>query len=185
MATIFPPLSEVRVLRQRVGLTQTELARAVGVSQSLIAKIEAGLVDPAYSTTVRVFEYLLAQGHASEFNASHVMSKKVVWVSPHTTLREAVRKFRTHAISQLPVLAHGRLVGSVSENNVLSSLAQEKEVIRVQQVMESAPPTVPSTASVRAVASLLRYCPLVAVVESGRLRGVISRSDVLVPLSER
>src|SRR5215467_13361990 len=35
--------------RKRLGLSQSELARRSGVSQSFIAKMEAGLIDPAFS----------------------------------------------------------------------------------------------------------------------------------------
>ena len=42
-------LSEIRILRKQHNLTQSQLARLAGVSQSLIAKLEAGLIDPGYA----------------------------------------------------------------------------------------------------------------------------------------
>ena len=42
-------LSEIKEIRKKFNLTQTQLANVSGVSQSLIAKIEAGRLDPTYS----------------------------------------------------------------------------------------------------------------------------------------
>jgi len=42
-------INEVKDIRKRLGLTQLELAKRANVSQSLIAKIEAGRIDPRYS----------------------------------------------------------------------------------------------------------------------------------------
>ncbi|MBI2079314.1 helix-turn-helix domain-containing protein, partial [Candidatus Micrarchaeota archaeon] len=42
-------VSKLGSLRRKLGITQKELAKLAGVSQSLIAKIEMGKIDPAYS----------------------------------------------------------------------------------------------------------------------------------------
>ena len=42
-------LNEISRLRKQLGLTQAELAKLSGVSQSLIAKLEAGKIEPSYS----------------------------------------------------------------------------------------------------------------------------------------
>src|SRR3989338_3454114 len=46
--TMLPELSEIGKRRRRLGVTQTQLAKLAGVSQSLIAKIEAGKVYPHF-----------------------------------------------------------------------------------------------------------------------------------------
>lgn len=43
----------IREARLRAGLSQQELARRVGTSQSLVARWECGQVDPRFSTVVR------------------------------------------------------------------------------------------------------------------------------------
>jgi len=40
-------------LRKRLGLSQRELARISGVSQSLISKIERGKINPSYEAVRR------------------------------------------------------------------------------------------------------------------------------------
>jgi DNA-binding transcriptional regulator YiaG len=44
VSTIDP--KQLKKIRVQLGITQSELAKAAGVSQSLIAKLESGLVDP-------------------------------------------------------------------------------------------------------------------------------------------
>ena len=39
-------LREIKELRKKFGLTQTDLAELAGVSQSLIAKLESNMIDP-------------------------------------------------------------------------------------------------------------------------------------------
>jgi len=57
-----PDLSRIAVMRKRMGLTQTELAEKAGVSQSLIARVEAGTVDPRYSKVEKIFRALEVNG---------------------------------------------------------------------------------------------------------------------------
>jgi len=46
---MIPSGKELRTLRETLGLTQKELARRIGVSQSFIAKIENEKIDPRLS----------------------------------------------------------------------------------------------------------------------------------------
>ena len=48
-------LSEIKRLRGKLGITQSELAKRAGVSQALIARIENKSVDPRYSKVVDIF----------------------------------------------------------------------------------------------------------------------------------
>jgi len=54
----FRNLTEIKQLRRKYHLNQKELAQRAEVSQSLIAKIEAGKVEPSYSKAKLIFEAL-------------------------------------------------------------------------------------------------------------------------------
>ena len=44
---------ELRTRREALGLKQTELAQRAGISQSMVARIEAGNVDPRSARSTR------------------------------------------------------------------------------------------------------------------------------------
>ena len=48
-------IDEIKKLRSSLGLTQKDLAQRADVSQSLIAKIEAGRIDPTFSKVQKIF----------------------------------------------------------------------------------------------------------------------------------
>ena len=50
-------IKEIKILRKKLEITQNELAKKSGVSQSLIAKIESSNIDPAYSSIKKIFDY--------------------------------------------------------------------------------------------------------------------------------
>ena len=54
-------ITEIKIMRKRHGLTQTQLAKLSGVSQSLIAKLEAGIIDPSYSNVKKMKHYGISQ----------------------------------------------------------------------------------------------------------------------------
>jgi len=55
---MLPQLQEIPRRRRNLNLTQKDLAVMAGVSQSMIAKIEALKVNPSYEKTKRIFDVL-------------------------------------------------------------------------------------------------------------------------------
>ena len=60
-----------------------------------------------------------------ERNASDVMSKPVVTVGEDTDTREIARLLQARRIKRVPVVRDGRVVGIVSRENLLRTLADE------------------------------------------------------------
>ena len=59
-------LEEIKEIRKKFGLTQGQLAQIAGVSKSLIAKIEAGRLDPTFSKAQKIFEAIDTLGKKKE-----------------------------------------------------------------------------------------------------------------------
>ncbi len=171
-------ISEIKVIRKKLGLTQAELARSAGVSQSLVAKIESGSIDPAYSNVMKIFGFLEGLKKEAELKAADVMHSPIISVGPNDEIRNAVLKMKKHGISQIPVLDSGRCIGFISETSILNNIL-EKNARIVEDIMEECPPIIDENASVEIVSEILRHVSLVIVSEKGRLKGIITRADVI------
>ena len=171
-------LEEIKKIRKKLGMTQTELANRAGVSQSLIAKIESGRIDPTYTKTKKIFSALSELEKKEEIKAEQLMTSKIISISSTASVKEAIEKMKKHEISQLPVIDNNKLVGMVSESIILDALLNSKSKI-VREVMQESPPIVSKTTSIQVVSNLLKHYPMVAVSEEGRLVGLITKSDLL------
>ena len=171
-------LNEIKHVRKKFGLTQTELAHKASVSQSLIAKIESGRIDPTYSKTKKIFDVLQNLTQEKEVKAEEVMNSKVISLDPEDNIRDAIKKIKHYGISQLPVINDHKVIGTISEATLLNALLQKKGRI-VRDVMDEAPPIVSRKASINIVSNLLTFYPMVLVADDGKLEGVITKSDVL------
>ena len=184
---MYSELKDIRRLRKHHNLTQAELAKISGVSQSLIAKIEAGTLDPTFSRAKKILGVLESLHRQVELQAKDVMVPKLIPCDPTNSVAEAVATMHKHGISQLPVVAEGHLVGLVSEGTVLEMIAKPtKDIssVRVEDVMQDIPPVVSENTQVGVITSLLRHFPIVVVTRKGGLVGVVTKADVLKVFSE-
>ena len=171
-------LEEIKKIRKKLGLTQTELANRASVSQSLIAKIESGRIDPTYTKTKKIFAALSDLEKKEEIKAEQLMTSKLVSIGPNAPIKEAISKMKKFKISQLPVIEDNRSIGLVSESTILDSLLKSKGA-KVKEIMQESPPIVSKTTSIQVVSNLLKHYPMVLVSEEGKLVGLITKSDLL------
>jgi len=184
---MLPELSEIMKLRKKLGLTQRELAKLSGVSQSLIAKIESGKIIPSYSKVKIIFdtlENLEEKVFKVNIKAGDIMNKKVVGVKSNDKVIKASQIMLKHGFSQLPVFSKGRLVGSISEKDIMNILSkglkmEELSNIYVCDVMDEPFPQIPVKTPLSVIITLLQTFNAVLVVNKGRVAGIITKADVL------
>ena len=182
----FPSLDVIKVKRKRIGLTQKQLAVASLVSQSLIAKIEFGAVEPSYSVASRIFQALEDAEVKSSKTARDVLNTNVLSVKPSDSILVAIHEMKKAEISQLPVIEKDAIVGVISETDVLTALTESKRepsAVRVREVMKETPPVVSISTPLNAITPLLSHSQIVIVQEQGKVKGVITKSDLLSALS--
>jgi len=178
-----PSPEELRLLRIRAGLTQAELAERAGVSQSLIARIEIGKVNPRVSTLVRIYQ-ALEEFMEEELTACEVMSSPVVYVLPSASLLEVARLMWEKGFSQLPVLDEegSENLGTVFDDDVLRAFIRENaraSMLTAADVMSDPLPIVSCSTKVRSVARMLgRGLPAVLVEDEMKIVGIITKSDI-------
>jgi predicted transcriptional regulator len=156
-------LSEIRKLRQKAGMSQTELARKAGVSQAHIAKIESGRVDPRFSTVERILRCLQEE---EKDPCSKYMTRTIYGMQSSDTIRAAGRLMGQRGVSQLVVFRGEAIVGLLTEEDLL-------------RFMGDPPPTVSGGTSSDIIRELLLEFPAVVVVDQERAVGILTKSDLI------
>lgn len=177
-----PTNLEMKKKRESLGLKQVDVARMAGISQSMVARIESGSVDPRVSTLRRVME-VLAEAERSKITAAHVMCTPVYSVLATDPISTAVSIMEERGISQVPVLDNGVPVGCISETAIVTAMERGKlpreAVPLVKEYLESGFPTVPPDADLTTVVHILQDNHAVLVVDRGAIQGVITKHDLI------
>ena len=117
-------------------------------------------------------------------NMSTVMTRDVVVVLPTVTAGVAARMMQRLRIRHLPVVEDGRLVGILSDRDLLKHPPEA----RCADAMTAAPVTCLSNASVSQVAKLMlehKIDSIPIVSYSGTLTGLVTSTDLLALLVEQ
>ncbi|MGM5485072.1 MAG: CBS domain-containing protein [Nanobdellota archaeon] len=171
--------SDVKRIRKRLGITQSRLSKESSVSQSLIAKIEAGSIDPSFSSVESIFSAFERLSKKNMPSAKDMMRKKLITVDEGKKVSEAIKLMKKHNISQVPVVKDGMITGVISESTILNSFIEGKEGLVVRDVMKDAPPIIAKDTSMDVISSLLRYFQLVIIAEKGKPKGIITKADLI------
>lgn len=175
---------QIKEMRRKIGLTQKQLAKLAGVSQSLIAKIEAKQIDPAYSKVQAIEQALENEMHKTQkvVLANTIMAKPVISVGPKERLQKAMQLMRRKAISQLPVFEKGQPMGSISEERFvdwINEYGNKLSKVPVGEVMNESFPVIPRNARLEVVTSLLRHYKAVLVKQGNSIVGIITKADLI------
>ncbi|MBI2879272.1 MAG: CBS domain-containing protein [Candidatus Rokubacteria bacterium] len=110
-----------RVMEQRRirHLLVTDQDRLVGIITD--RDIRLTLPSPATSLSVWEINYLLAK-----LTVGEVMSRQLITVGPDRPVEEAAERMLDHRIGALPVLEGGRLVGILTETDLLRAFVHAR-----------------------------------------------------------
>ncbi len=174
-------ITQLKKIRRQLGLTQHAFAARAGISQSMVAKIEAGRLDPTYSKVQQIECALQALAHYEEKKAKDIMACRVVTVKPDELVPAIVKLMQQRGISQVPVVERKHVLGIISEGSILR---EEGDIahLTAREVMNEAPPVLSMEAGLSVVKQLLQFYPCVLVKEKEELRGIITKADLLKAL---
>lgn len=177
-----PTPEELKKRREDLGMRQSQLAVRAGISQSMVARIEAGSVDPRVSTLVKVIRALDSAGPRT-LSAADVMHAPVTSVGPEDSILRAVAIMEQNNFSQIPVIDAGLPLGYISESAIVSVIEKQglhrSDHYPVKNFMESGFPTVPPDMGVDTVIKILQDHHAVLVIGQGRVQGVITKHDLI------
>jgi predicted transcriptional regulator len=185
---MLPSLKEIELKRKSLGLNQKQLAKLAGVSQSFIAKIESGKINPSYEKAKMIFDILESLERQREVKVEQIMHKEVAGVDKKDSVAKAARLMSETGYSQLPVFnEEKKVVGSVTEKTILDQIVKSKDPkelsnLPVEEIMENAFPTIDEKSPIEAASFLLQYSPAVLVVSKGEVVGIVTKADLLKTL---
>ena len=193
-----PDLDKVRQMRKRLDLSQRELAALAGVSQSLIAKIERGSIDPSYSNVRKIlmaFEEVLRRRKVEgmklggQLSVGDLATRGVIFVTPDQTLGESVERMMKGRFTQLPVMHGERVVGGVTDDSIRDYTIEETrngrksydEVMktRVEEIMSEPFPILSEDTPIQLASVHLQRDEAVLVSRKGQIVGILTSADFL------
>ena len=117
-----------------------------------------------------------------EYNRRLQRYMRLVTVQAGSDIREAVNQMQIYGISQLPVLAGERVVGSLDERALLERLVTTDEFLRgtVAEFMQPPLPALDEAAALDEALDLLRGgASGVIVTQSGAPVGILTAADLI------
>lgn len=181
---MLPEISLLKKKRLLAGLNQKELARLSGVSQSIIAKIESGKINPSYLIIKRIFEALEIANQPEEKRCAELMSKNILFAKSDQKVSEISSIMHKHSISQLPIIEGKKIVGVISENTILEKLNEgidysKLKLMKVKEIMEIPLPTVNMHFTIKSIMPLIKESGAILVLDKEKPVGIITKSDLI------
>jgi predicted transcriptional regulator len=181
---MLPQLEEIAKKRRLFNLTQEQLAKMGGVSQSLIAKLESGKIEPAYTKVKALFDAFERLEMENMIRAKDFLHAEVVEVQKSDKVSRAVHLMMKHGYSQLPVFDGEHPVGSISEKTVLSQVLAGHDLthvvtLMVGDIMDESFPQVGEDAPFYLISGLLQVYPAVLLSKKGKVAGIATKADLL------
>jgi predicted transcriptional regulator len=168
---------ELSRMRRETGMTQADLAIDVGVSQSYIARLERGSLDPKLSVVTKIVQVL---SHRMSKTCAEIMTSNPVTVDAREQASHAVYLMQKHNFSQIPVLRGTQLVGLVTERDIIRNLQHNMSELSVQAVMSlESVPIIDEATPIDVIAPFFQTYQAILIHNQGRIRGIITRSDLL------
>ncbi|MGC8644865.1 MAG: CBS domain-containing protein [Thermoplasmata archaeon] len=184
---MMPSLSEIKRLREKLNITQKELSKMTGFSQSYIARLERNELNPTYESVRKIFDALegeLARREEFVKRARDIMTRAIISVNSKDKLTKGIRRLAERGFSQLPVIDNGVSVGSITDNiirDVISKYENHEEIkkLSVKEVMDEPFPQVSENTPVKIISYLLTGYQAVLVNRGGKIVGIVTKSDLL------
>jgi len=180
---MMPDISDIARRRKVLGMTQKDLAQLTMTSQSLIAKLESGKINPSYNTVKNIFHVLdsIDKKKEEEINAKKLYNKRVYFISKNDSVRTATRLMKRHGISQLPVMDGQMNIGSLTEETIVGLMSDGKKIekLKALDVMDEPFPTIQENSPLSVISPLLNHNSAILVMSKGKISGIITKADLI------
>jgi len=181
---VLPDSSQIKNLRKSLNISQKELGEKLKISQSTISRIENGEMDPPYSKFKQIYEFLENERITRKRSIKHavdILTPEIIFINPHSTVRDAVELMTKYNISQIPILENNQNYGSITSKKIQKYITDDPVILnlKVTDVKELPFPEVERNWNVKDISSLLLSYPAVLVKEDKKYIGIITDSNFL------
>ena len=176
---------QIAAIRKHLGISQSELARRSGVSQSLIAKIESGRLDPSFSKAQFISAALEAIHPTNrQRTAVALMNPDFIALCPEDPVEVAIASMARLKIGQIPVIDGETVEGTLTETSLLDFAVRtrsDSEALKTpaSRLMDDPLPQVGLSTQEDELLVLLKSFPAVLVRDNAKIRGIITKLDIL------
>ncbi|MBI4139390.1 CBS domain-containing protein [Candidatus Woesearchaeota archaeon] len=175
-------ITQLKKIRKQIDFTQTEFAKRANISQSMVAKIESGKLDPTYSYVKKIEETIQVLTKREEKEAKDIMHKGVLSVRKDDVLKKVIELFAKNKISQVPVIENNQIIGMITESSLVDNADKNLANKRVEDIMTESPPIINQKTKLSAIIQILKFYPIVIVQDKGKIEGVITKADIITHL---
>ena len=181
---MLPDISDIKKRRKRLGIKQRELSKLAGVSQSFVAKLESGKINPSYQNMRQIIKVLEMKEHEDQVSAKDIMVREVIHVHKDEMVSKAIKLMKKHGISQVPVMDNGKTIGSITDKDLLEKMGDEKSIKnlpneKISNIMEDAFPQITEDTPLTSITALLKHEQALLVTKMGKIMGIITKADLL------
>ena len=180
----FPKFDEIKEFRIKLNITQSELAKAIGVSTNMIGQIETDRAKPSAENYKKIFEYLFRKSDEKEIKLEEIWATPLIFLTPGKTAQDAKEIFESEKdIELLPVLTNDKdrhLLGKITKKVLLEYLEKnnrEANRIMIQDILEESPVTVPHDTPKTQITKFLEQNNCVLVTKNGKITGIVNYWD--------
>ncbi|MBI2200535.1 MAG: cystathionine beta-synthase [Armatimonadetes bacterium] len=117
----------------------------------------------------------------------HLRPMGLVTAARIDAVSDVIAKMKQYDVSQLPVLEDGRLVGMISEVDLLNYLLEgsHRASDAIEPIIDPAPPVVSPDSPIDSLTDLFLTANAVVVVDHGTVAGIVTKIDVIDHLAKR
>ncbi len=183
----FPKFDEIKEFRIKLNITQSELAKAIGVSTNMIGQIETDRAKPSAENYKKIFEYLYQKSDKKETTLEEIWTTPLIFLTPGKTAQDAKDIFDGEQdIELLPVLTNDKeryLLGKITKNGLedyLEKNNREINNIMVQDILEESPAIIPHGTPKTWITKFLQQNNCVLVSKNGKITGIVNYWDYMM-----
>ena len=105
----------------------------------------------------------------------------LITARPEDEVKMIIRLMKQHGISQLPVLEGDRLVGIISEGDLVQALLHDPEIINrpIEELVDQSYVVVPPDTPLTRLAAIFGEGKVALVVAEGKVRGLVTKIDLI------